>query len=101
MLVSEYDHEPPVRLQRSVTRAERTGHAVFIILLGPFFVATKSAGVVYEFTVVGAMIPFGTKGIGEDRFDLNGQPRDRALQPNVEEIHQIGIGDRIIVGRIG
>ena len=70
MLVGEHDHEPPVWLQRSVTRAERAGHAVFIILLGPLSVATKSAGVVYEFAVVGDMIPFRAKGIGEDRLDF-------------------------------
>ena len=59
MLVGEDDHEPSVWSQRSVTRAERAGHAVFIVLLGALFVTAKSAGVVYEFAIVGDMIPFG------------------------------------------
>ena len=87
MLVGEHYHEPPVWLQRSVTRAERTGHAIFIILLGPLSVATKSAGIVYKFAVVGVMVPFGAKGIGEDRLYLCGQSGNRTPQPDIEEIH--------------
>ena len=73
MLVGEHDHEPPVRLQRSVTRAERAGHAVFIILLGPLSVAAKSSRVVYEFAILYVMIPFGTKSLGEDRLNFGRQ----------------------------
>ena len=72
MFVGEHDHEPPVRPQRSVTRSERAGHTVLIVLLGLLFIAAKSAGIVYELTIILVMIPFGAKGIGEDRLNLRG-----------------------------
>ena len=82
LLVGEHDHEPPVRPQRSVTRAEQTGHAVFIVLLGPLSVSVKSAGVVYELAVTGVMIPFGAKGIGEKTDSIS------ADNPGIERLSQ-------------
>ena len=86
--------------QCSVTRAERAGHAVFIVLLRTLFVPTKSAGVVYEFAVICVMIPFGTKGFAKCRVHFWRQSMCGSPEPHMEEVHRVRVGNGIIVRRV-
>ena len=101
MLVREDDHEPPVLLQGSMAGTEGAGHAVLVVLLGTLLVAAEPARVVYELAVAAFVVPLGAEGPGEGRLDVCGQSGNRAPQPHMEEVHQVRVGDGVVVRWVG
>ena len=63
------------------------------------FVAAVAAGVVDQLAF--AVLPFRAEGFGESGVGLVRKPVQRPPQPDMEEIHQVGIGDGVVIGRVG
>ena len=88
-------------MKRAIEVREGARDAVFVVLLGSLLVAAESARVVDQFAIVGVVIPFGPKGIPEGDIHLRGETLQNAAHPDVEEVHQVGIGDGVVVRWIG
>ena len=99
-LVGEDDDHPAVGNERAVASLERAKHSVFVGVLRCCLVAAEAARIVDQFAVLLLAIPLRTKWFAKGLVDFRRESVERSPEPDIEEIHQIGIRNRIVVGRV-
>ena len=94
------DNEATAGNQCVVANLKCARHALFIHLPGNIIIPAMSPSVVDQFAIFPRMIPLRSQGLAECRVELRTQSVQGAPKPDVEEVHQIRIRNRVIVGRI-
>ena len=101
LLVREDDHQAAIFAERRMESAEGARHAVFVALLRGGTVATEAARIVDQLAVALVRAPLGSQRLGECGVGLRRQPVQHPAQPDMEEVHEVRVGDGVVVGRVG
>src|SRR5262245_32194070 len=76
---------------------ESTKHAVLIYCLGFCFVSSKATRIVNQLTVIFLVVPLRSQWLAECSIDFYRRAVQRSPEPDVKEVHQVGIWNGIIV----